>query len=72
MWYQNDYLHIREQIHPYDLSGNVFGYNLNAKNSNLSIFAWLPAYALHVKPDAQTFDINGHEAFVWPKCDELH
>ena len=44
----------------YNLSGNVFGYIHKDKTSNLSIFACLPVNA----HQAQTFEINGHEASV--------
>ena len=53
-----------EQIDPYNLPGNVFGYNHKEKKSNLSIFACLLIYAPKLHPDALTFELNGHEASV--------
>ena len=46
---------------PYNLSGNVFGYNHKEKNR---ICRSLLVYTPKLHPDALTFEINGHEASV--------
>ena len=53
-----------EQIDPYDLSGNLFGYNHKEKNKFVDFRL--------LTQDALTFEINGHEASVWYQYDELH
>ena len=53
-----------EQINPYNLTGNEFGYNKKEKISNLSIFAGLPVYAHIMHPNDPIFEINGHKASV--------
>ena len=69
VWYQYDEYYIYcEQMDPYTLSDNVFGYN--KKKSNLSIFACLLIYAPKLHSDALTLELNGHEASVWYQYDE--
>ena len=49
-----------EQIDPYNLTGNEFGYN---KKEKTQICRFLYAYQfMPLHPDTPTFEINGHEA----------
>ena len=54
---------IREQIDPYNLYGDVLGYNHDEK-TQICRFAIAFQLMLKLLPDAQTFEINGHEASV--------
>ena len=57
-----------DQIDPYNIPGNVFGYN----QLKFVTFACLPFYAHMLHLNAPTFEINGHEASVWHQYDGLH
>ena len=52
-----------EQIDPYNLTSNVFGYNKMKKLKCLN-FCLLTSSCTHVAPNAPTLEINGHEDFV--------
>ena len=45
----------------------MYSVTIIKKNSNLSMFSWLPSYA----PRRETFELHGHEASAWYKYDEL-
>ena len=54
-----------EQTDPYNLSGNVFGYNRKEIiKLDFVDFSLHSDYAPKLRPDAPTFQINGHEASV--------
>ena len=56
---------------PYNLSGNVFGYNTREKNWILNLFIFQPSGKM-VALDAPTFEISGHGASVWNHYNDIH
>ena len=58
------------QIDPYYRTGIEFDYHLESK-TRILFFCFL-AFSIHIASRCQTFKINGHEASVWYKNDDLH
>ena len=60
-----------EQIDPYYIHGNVFGYTIK-EGTRIWRFFGFPAFAAHVALRCPTFEINGHGASVGYYYDGVH